>query len=125
MTCAFAHLRILVSVLVLGMTIAVGMAPGAAFAVNCDDALIASHDGAVASTVAATAHLDNDGDQRTESGGCRTSCTVAHCCASDVPAIGDQVAVANFTTTTWHPRPTGTSVGLGPFGEFRPPRRIG
>jgi hypothetical protein len=123
---ALANLRILVAMLVLSMAIAVGMAPGPAFAANPCDQTVSSH-GHETSGSSITAHIPHDTshEHRAQAGDCCTPCVVTYCCAWDVPANADAKGLLTVTALSWQPERLSALTGLGPFGDFRPPRRIG
>lgn len=121
-----AHLRILVSVLILSMAIVAGMAPSAASAAAlCDEATMSSHDETTARSMAQALHHEYDRGHPVQTGDCCTPCVIIHCCAGDVPATADATGILTVTTLKWRPDRLRGLTGLGPFGDFRPPRRIG
>lgn len=121
-----AHLRLLVSVLILSMAIVIGMAPSAASAADlCDEATVSSLDGTTAVSTAQALHHEDEHGHPAQTGDCCTPCVVTHCCAWDVPVTADARGLQIVTALTWQPDHLSGLTGLGQFGDFRPPRRIG
>lgn len=121
-----AHLRLLVSVLILSMTIVMGVAPSMVSATDlCDKAAVSSHDATAAVSMVQALHHEYDQGHPAQTGDCCTPCVVSHCCAGVVPATADATALPTVTALTWRPDHLSGAAGLGPFGDLRPPRRIG
>ena len=121
-----AQFRILVSLLMLSMAIVIGMAPGAGFAVNDCGPTVSSHGNeASGSIIAAEIGHDIGHEHRAQTGDCCPPCVVTHCCAWDIPGATSTMDFLTVTALSWQPEHLSGLTGLGPFGDFRPPRRIG
>jgi hypothetical protein len=122
---ALANFRILVTMLVLSMVIAVSVAPAVAFANSLCDRIVSPPSQGAADNIITT-HVPHDADQqhRAQAGDCCTP-SVTHCSAGVLPAAADVTDLQTVAALKWQPVHLDGVAGLAPFEDFRPPRRIG
>lgn len=124
---ALFQLRVFIAVLALGLAAAFSAAPGIAFAATaCSEAASGTEH-----AVKADVHI-SDAQANAKDGGhvnwadyCCMSGIAAHCCGFALSPINSEYAVANFTSVRWPVSSAHSVAGMGPFGDFRPPKYIG
>lgn len=124
---ALFQFRLFITVLALGLALAFSAAPGITFAATpCSEATSDTEH-----AVKADVH-SSDAQANAKAGGhvnwvdyCCMSGIAAHCCGFALNPGDSEYAVANFTSVRWPVSGAHGLAGMGPFGDFRPPKNIG
>lgn len=123
---ALIHLRVLLTVLALGLAVAFSAAPGNAFAATACSEAGSGTGHAVADIHSSGIKADSHhGDHTNGAGTCCISGMAAHCCGFALNPVSSEYAAADFTSVRWPVSLAHSLAGMGPFGDFRPPKHIG
>ena len=123
---ALFHLRTFLAVLALGLAVAFIAAPGTTFA-----ATACSEEGSGPESAIADIHTSgiegssHHGEHAKWAGACCVSGIAAHCCGFALNPADTEYTAANFTSVRWPVSSANSLSGMGPFGDFRPPKHIG
>lgn len=124
---ALFQLRVFLTVLALGLAVAFIAAPGITFAATlCSEAASGTEH-----AIRADVHI-SDAQANAKDGGhadwadyCCMSGIAANCCGFALNPGDSEYAAANFTSVRWPVSSAHSLAGMGPFGDFRPPKYIG
>jgi hypothetical protein len=124
---ALFHLRVFLAMLALGLAVAFIAAPGITFAATaCSEAGSGTEHAVMADVHISDAQASSQlGEHANWADYCCMSGIAAHCCGFALSPINSEYAVANFTSVRWPVSSAHSVAGMGPFGDFRPPKYIG
>jgi hypothetical protein len=130
MTRALFHIRTFFVMLVLSSTMAFGVAPAVAIpATECIKTVSAASDESKVDTQASDLCKSRDDcsdiGYKAGAGHCGMSCFGVHCCGFGVLTNRDNAVSIHLIAAKWVFLSEVRVAGLGPCGDFRPPRHIG